>query len=215
MDGIHDMGGYHGFGAVNPRYETTFANVYQKRVYAMNMLSIMQGVYNIDKTRYYMENVPPAEYLGADYWERWLGMVEKLYAEAGVTPETDVSDIAGTVRIPPNRLWDLLRTMRVPAPPELPTPRYQVGDTIVMRCDSVSTHTRLPRYVRGRRGRIERYLGIFRFADAFASDRREYQHVYSVRFSGDELWGDGCEENTSVQIEIYEPYIAEGDSHAA
>jgi nitrile hydratase subunit beta len=215
MDGIHDMGGFHGFGPVDPKNEVTFANDAERRIYAMNMLSIMQGVYNIDKTRYYMENVHPARYLGTSYWERWVGMVETLYAEHGISRHSDKSSIEGTRQLPADRLWDIFRTLRVGPPPPLPDPAYGVGDVVRMRGDSVPTHTRLPRFLRGRAGTIEGYMGIFRFADAFASDRAEHQHVYSVRFTGEEIWGEGCEENTSVQIEIYEPYIAERVTHAA
>ena len=213
MDGIHDMGGFHGFGPVDPTNEKSFANDAERRIYAMNMLSIMQGVYNIDKTRYYMENVHPADYLGTSYWERWVGMVETLYAEHGITAQSDKTAIEGTRSLPAEALWDIFRTMKVGPAPALADPAYKVGDLVRMRCDSVPTHTRLPRFLRGRTGRIERYMGIFRFADAFAADRAEHQHVYSVSFTGDEMWGEGCEENTSVQIEIYEPYIAERVTH--
>jgi nitrile hydratase len=213
MDGIHDMGGFHGFGRVDTTNETTFANDAQRRIFAINMLSVMQGVYNIDKTRYYMENVDPSDYLNTPYWERWLGMVERLYREAGITAESDQSEIPGARRIPGDKLWDGFRTLRIPEPPPLPAPIYSVGESVRMRRDSVPTHTRLPHFLRGRVGRIEDYKGIFRFADAYASDRPENQHVYSVRFTGDEIWGSGCEENTSVQIEIYEPYISERVTH--
>lgn len=209
VDGVHDMGGFHGFGRVETTNESTFKSEAEKRVYAMNMLSLMQRVYNIDKTRFYMENVPPADYLWGNYWERWLGMVERLYAEAGVSQAGGATEIPGLAKIAPEAVWTLFKTQRMPRPPELPEPLYTVGDIVRMKCDSVPTHTRLPRFVRGRSGRIERYLGIFRFADAFASDRVEHHHVYSVRFTGEEMWGVGGEANTSVQIEIYEPYVAE------
>lgn len=207
MDGIHDMGGMHGFGPVDPDYETVFAREEYKRVYGINMLSIMQRAYNIDKTRYYMENVSPVEYLTTPYWERWLGMIERLYAEQGVTSDAGDAVLPEAVRIPANRLWAGFKSMRVAEPPTLPAPLYTVGTMIRARWDAPATHTRLPRYIRGCAGSIEQYMGIFRFADAFAADRKEFQHVYSVRFDGREMWGEACEENTCVRIELYETYI--------
>jgi nitrile hydratase len=207
MDGIHDMGGMHGFGKVDPDYETVFSREEYKRVYGVNMLSIIQGVYNIDKTRYYMENASPIDYLTTPYWERWLGMIEKLYAELGVIEGKDLPGPVGKVRVSADKLWDGFRNMRVPRPPSLPEPVYRAGQVVTMRRDAPATHTRLPRYIRGCNGRIEKYMGVFRFADAFASDRAEYQHVYSVRFDGEEMWGRDCEENTCVRVEIYESYI--------
>ena len=209
MNGIHDMGGMHGFGPVDPNYETGFEHDWQKRVYGINSLSLMQRAYNIDKTRFYMENHTPLVYLGMGYWERWLGMIEKLYAEAGVVEGAGDVRIEGGRRIPAEVLWEGFKKLTPPEPPALPAPLYAAGDTIVTNRNAPAKHTRLPRYARGSKGVIERYMGIFRFADAYADDRIEHQHVYSVRFDGHELWGDDCEENTCVRLEIYESYIEE------
>jgi len=207
MDGIHDMGGMHGFGPVDPSYETVFEREEYKRIYGINMLSILQRAYNIDKTRYYMENVSPAVYLATPYWERWLRMVERLYAELGVTPEAAELAIPEAIYIPGDKLWARFKAAKVPAPPTRPPPKFATGMRIRARRDAPATHTRLPRYVRGCIGRIEQYMGIFRFADAFASDRSEFQHIYSVRFDGAEMWGSASEPNTCVRIELYESYI--------
>jgi len=90
MNGIHDMGGMDGFGPVDPQYQRTFAADWEKRVFGVNMMSLMEGVYNIDTTRYYMENVPPAAYLQQDYWVRWLSMIERLLIEKGVLTKAEI-----------------------------------------------------------------------------------------------------------------------------
>ena len=54
------------------------------------------------------------------------------------------------------------------------------------------THTRLPRYVRGHVGMIERVIGCHVFPDSNAQGAGENpQWLYTVRFDGRELWGDG------------------------
>jgi nitrile hydratase len=41
---------------------------------------LRQGVYNLDQFRDAIERMPPAEYLAASYYERWLHAVETLTA---------------------------------------------------------------------------------------------------------------------------------------
>ena len=73
-----------------------------------------------------------------------------------------------------------------------------------------SGHTRLPRYVRGRRGQIEKVHGVFVFPDANASGLGETpQWLYSVRFSGAELWGDDGDRNADVSVDAWESLLDE------
>ncbi|GLH80737.1 hypothetical protein SSBR45G_56460 [Bradyrhizobium sp. SSBR45G] len=137
-------------------------------------MTLKQRAYNIDKTRYYMDNVRSSFYLTTPYWERWLGMIERLYAELGVTPDAKEVSIPEAIYIPADKLWAGFKAVRVTAPPTLPAPTFTPGMLIRTRRDAPATHTRLPRYKRGCIGRIEQYMGIFRFADAFASDRVEF-----------------------------------------
>ena len=54
-------------------------------------------------------------------------------------------------------------------------------------------HTRLPRYVRGRRGTIERDHGAHVFPDSNAHFQGENpQYLYTVRFAARELWGEAA-----------------------
>jgi nitrile hydratase len=74
-------------------------------------------------------------------------------------------------------------------------------------------HTRLPRYARGKRGRIEAVYAAYVFPDTHAHDRgEEPQHLYSVAFPGEELWGPDAEPGTVVHLDLFEPYLepAEG-----
>ena len=51
-------------------------------------------------------------------------------------------------------------------------------------------HTRLPRYARGKTGKIDRDHGVYNFPDTNAHGLGpKRQHVYSVRFAAQELWG--------------------------
>ena len=79
MNGVHDMGGMHGFGTVEPEpNEPPFHADWEARVYALNVAMLRQGVYDLDQFRDAIERMPPAEYLAASYYERWLHAVETL-----------------------------------------------------------------------------------------------------------------------------------------
>ncbi len=69
-------------------------------------------------------------------------------------------------------------------------------------------HTRLPRYVRGRRGTIDRDHGVFVFPDTNAAGQGSNpQHVYSVRFAARELWGPDARARDSVYVDLWDDYL--------
>ena len=88
-------------------------------------------------------------------------------------------------------------------------PRFKVGDTVTARDINPVSHTRLPRYIRGRTGRITRDHGVFAFPDTSAASgtHSDPQHVYSVRFEGSELWGDHANANACVYIDLFDDYL--------
>jgi Nitrile hydratase beta subunit len=70
-------------------------------------------------------------------------------------------------------------------------PRFRPGDRIRAQNINPPTHTRLPRYVRGKTGIVEADRGVFSFNDTNALGLgHKPQHVYSVQFSARELWGE-------------------------
>jgi nitrile hydratase len=83
MSRVNDVGGQSGFGAVAVEPdEPPFHADWEARVYALNVAMLRRGVYNLDQFRDAVERMPPAEYLAASYYERWLYAVETLSAAA-------------------------------------------------------------------------------------------------------------------------------------
>jgi nitrile hydratase len=86
--------------------------------------------------------------------------------------------------------------------------RFKIGDRVRTLNINPATHTRLPRYARGRTGVIERIQGCHVFPDSVAIDKGENpQWLYTVLFDGRELWGPQCEPSLKVSIEAFEPYL--------
>ena len=72
-------------------------------------------------------------------------------------------------------------------------------------------HTRLPRYARAKRGVVELVHGVQVFADAMASGGGEApQWLYTVRFTGVELWGDDADPTLVTSIDAWESYLEPG-----
>ena len=85
MSRVHDVGGQGGFGAVPLGDDgQPFHADWEARVCALNGVLRARGIYNVDEFRDAIERIPPAEYLAASYYERWLRAIETLLAEKGI-----------------------------------------------------------------------------------------------------------------------------------
>lgn len=87
-------------------------------------------------------------------------------------------------------------------------PKFKPGDKIVAKNIHPAHHTRLPRYVRGKRGEVDRDHGVFSFPDTNAhGGGAKAQHVYSVRFQARELWGADASAKDSLYIDLWDDYM--------
>ncbi len=71
-------------------------------------------------------------------------------------------------------------------------------------------HVRTPRYLRGKRGTIERICGSFRNPEELALGRRDTKPVplYRVRFAQGEVWtGYRGAAGDTLDVEIYEHWL--------
>jgi len=87
-------------------------------------------------------------------------------------------------------------------------PRFASGQHVRTRNINPVGHTRLPRYARAKSGIITRCHGVFVFPDTNARFLGENpQHLYNVRFTARELWGDTASANDTVCIDLWEEYL--------
>lgn len=84
MRSIADMGGMQGFGPVDRADDdTSFKAEWEAKTFAVNLLSLAAGCFNIDESRYSMEKMPPVDYLTTSYFEHWLYSLEDLLISKG------------------------------------------------------------------------------------------------------------------------------------
>ena len=87
-------------------------------------------------------------------------------------------------------------------------PKFKVGDKVQAININPTSHTRLPRYIRGKTGTVTRDHGVFAFPDTSTSGvHQDPQHVYSVRFEGEELWGADANAKSSLYIDLFDNYL--------
>jgi nitrile hydratase subunit beta len=215
MDGVHDMGGMHGFGKVSPeKNEPVFHQDWERRLYALYRAMSYAGVWCIDQARFAREQLPPEVYLASSYYRKWeLGM-EKQLAELGLAGTDELA--AGRALRPGKSLKRKLTAAEVAntvtrgsfARPAQKPARFKPGDRVRTKNIHPKTHTRLPRYARDKVGVVEELRGCHVFPDTVAIGKGEDpQWLYTVLFDGRELWGDSAEPSLKVSIEAFEPYL--------
>ena len=91
--------------------------------------------------------------------------------------------------------------------------RFRVGQRVRARNMHPGSHTRLPRFVRGHRGVIERIQGCHIFPDAVVAEQvRRGEWLYTVTFEARELWGADADPTVQVSVEAFEPYLMADDT---
>ena len=220
MNGAHDMGGVHGFGPVLPEAnEPTFHAEWERRVFALVLAAGRPGQWNLDMTRFALENRPPTDYLTKSYYEIWLAGLEAMLAERGLVSVDEIE--VGRPLSEPKKVDGILQHSSVEAifsrgrPTERPASspaRFRIGDRVRAKNINPATHTRLPRYVRGRPGIIERLHGCHVFPDTNALGQGENpQWLYTVRFDARDLWGPEADQMLKVSVDAWEPYLEPAD----
>ena len=216
MNGVHDMGGMDGFGTVEPEpNEPTFHHAWEGRVMAMVRAMGANGVINIDTQRFSRESIAPEVYLASSYYKKWLLGLEQTIVERGfVSPEEIAAGHASKPAAPmkrgPFKTEDVQRIMtrgsfaRDASAPAV----FKIGARVRTKNINPETHTRLPRYARGKTGVIERINGCHVFPDTAAHGLGENpQWLYTVVFDSREIWGADADPTLTVSIEAFEPYL--------
>jgi nitrile hydratase subunit beta len=216
MNGVHDMGGMQDMGPIRQeKNEPVFHARWEGRIYALNMALGAWGKWTLDAARHANDSLPPADYLAMSYYQKWyVRMLAQLVQAGMVTPgELETGRPArGTAKsIPPLTADKVASVIAIGASKKrnvAATPLFKVGQQVRARNLNLPTHTRLPRYARGKVGIVERDQGVFVFPDTNAHGLGEKpQHVYSVRFTAPELWGDQARPRDAVYIDMWDDYL--------
>jgi nitrile hydratase len=223
----------HGFGAVIcEENEPVFHEEWEGRAFALQRAASLLRRFNLDEFRRTIERMPPARYLAASYYERWLYAVESLLIEKGALTREEIDATAvklhrgepgaGELSAAQAHTHDGSQPTDPGSQPGSPSrggatklrfdpsfkPRFKAGQWVIARNINPAGHTRIPRYVRGRRGVIHRDWGVFVFPDTHAHGRgANPQHCYAVEFDARELWGADYPANERVLVDLWDDYL--------
>jgi nitrile hydratase beta subunit len=222
MNGAHDLGGMHGFGAVEPEPdEPMFHAAWERRAFALTLAMGAWRRWNLDMSRSIREQMPPAEYLATTYYEHWMFGLERLLVDKGLLTRDEIERVRRGEIAPdgaPAEIQDgalrrdhvarVVHNARGARLDDRVPPAFHVGQAVRARNIHPLGHTRLPRYCRGRSGVIAIDHGVFIFPDTHAAEQgSKPQHVYSVRFTARELWGPDASPRDCVHVDLWDDYL--------
>ena len=222
MNGAHDLGGMHGFGPVvaEPN-EPVFHAEWERRAFGLTLAMGAWRRWNLDMSRSAREQMAPAEYLATTYYEHWMFGLERLLVEKGFLSPEELARVergeptmfSGSAQVQegalrPEGVPRMLQNRLAARRDEPVAAKFRVGEAVRARNIHPVGHTRVPRYVRGHRGVVAIDHGVFVFPDTHAAgEGTKPQHVYSVRFAAQELWGPGASARDSVYVDLFDDYL--------
>ncbi|MEZ5873189.1 MAG: nitrile hydratase subunit beta [Nitratireductor sp.] len=214
MNGPHDMGGMQCHGPVLPEEnEPLFHADWERAALALTVGMGFTGMWNIDLSRSARETLPPVQYLSSSYYQIWLAALEKLMLERSMVTAGELeTGLMQTPAITVKRVPDASQMKAALAsggPCDRPAQGpalFAEGGAVTAREMNPQGHTRLPRYVRGKPGIIERVNGVHVYPDSNgAGGGEDPQWLYTVRFDASDLFGGGA--THSVFVDCWEPYL--------
>jgi nitrile hydratase beta subunit len=216
MNGVHDMGGMHGFGPVAPDpNEPLFHAPWEARALALTLAAGALGRWTLDGSRHARERIPGPDYLAMSYYERWIAALEGQLSETGLATAEEIRTGAAdpgegplAEAIPAARMVARLARGGPTARAFEASPAFAPGDRVRARNLNPAGHIRLPRYLKGRIGRITRSHGAHVLPNASAHGLGERpEPLYQVRFEAAELWGPQAQAPGAVFADLWESYL--------
>jgi len=215
MNGVQDMGGLECFGPIEHEPDELFHADWEKQVLALSLAMGATGTWNLDQSRSARESLEPSEYLSIGYYRIWLYALESLLLKYELITAGELTNGESLEPAKPLKrvlvASDVSQTLKRGGPTNRAvntTACYSVGDRVRVRNIHVSTHTRLPAYIRNHTGVVHYVHGAHVYPDSNALGQGENpQWLYNVKFNARELWGERRDERDAVHVDCWEPYL--------
>ena len=87
--------------------------------------------------------------------------------------------------------------------------RFAPGDAVRTKDCDPARHTRLPRYLRGKRGTVESVHGIYALADdsALGLPNPAREALYTVSFQAGDIWGAESDGGYQISADLWDSYL--------
>lgn len=211
VDGVHDMGGMHGFGSVvTDDGDLTSHEPWETRA---QIVALISGL----GTRAAIERIEPDSYLASGYYERWLRAAENTAIHRGLLTAAELDSwrdrLADPDTVMPTRsdpgVAYIIRTLGPHHHGDAEDPSFAVGDRVQVRRMRPEAHHRCPRYLRGAIGQVEKVLGDDP-VPGLPPEEAVSETCYTVRFESSDLFGADAAEGPTphvVLIDLWERYL--------
>jgi nitrile hydratase len=228
MNGPHDLGGLHGFGAIatepadgsGPKFHAPW----ERRALGLTLAMGAAGRWTLDRSRATREGLPPAVYLSSPCYGIWILALQRLLLEERLLTADELATgqptspaVAGLRVLPADAVDAVLARGSPTERPARTAARFAAGDRVRAANRHPAGHVRLPRYVRGHVGTVTRVHGAHLWPEVHALPPRDPDHrdgwvaddtavwLYTVTFDGETLWGPDAEPGTTVSADLFEP----------
>jgi len=219
MDGVHDLGGKHGFGPVDRTGEDeAYHTEADARAYALCVSMRAERSYPVDWFRHVRETMDPVDYLTRPYFDQWLQTAVAMAIDAGdlsmveIATGTPVAASDRPTRTPAPMTPDDVRAMlTTPADFERPAdapPAFETGTRVRTAQHGHAGHTRLPAYARGATGEVVARRGAHLMPDDGARGIERAEHLYTVAFPRGDLFPEAAGSPDRVHLDLWESYLA-------
>ena len=215
MQGIHDLGGMDGFTLPERDQGPVLAQEWERQVWGLLLSVRIPGV--ATGGRVAIASIPPALYLTMPFYARWLYIQEQALLASGVVTTQELENPDGPITTPnspdvqPPAPEEVLAFLEQDASAQLAQDvgaLFSLGDSVVVKNQFPVGHTRVPGYVRGRGGIILKDHGVYPFQDAIPEGaQRRPQHLYTVRFTGPELWGPRGNPRDLIHVDLWDDHL--------
>lgn len=166
------------------------------------------------------EAMNPFDYFKFRYYEKWLGGITQFFIDKGYVTEDELSarkeelavDAAPALTDPApaidEQVVDYLRRGDSPRR-DVAHPKFAVGDSVRITNVPAAAHTRLPGYLRGRIGTVERiFEGDYAYFTHTGDGIGDPMPIYIVAFDPQDLFGERAEDGPlTIYAELFEAYL--------
>jgi nitrile hydratase len=231
----HYLGGLENLGPVNLDTRV-FVSEWEKRIFGIHTV-MMAASTHLNTTvptsfretwtwaslRTGAEGMQPFEYFKYRYYEKWLMGISQFFIDRGYIATEELAELSAHYRAQPDaplpvqanpalndQVVRYLNRGDSGLRPLAAAPRFQVGDTVQVADPEAADHSRLPGFLRNKRGTVtEVYAGAFEYFVPTGPDGLEGpQHVYCVAFDATDIWGAAkSEPNTVICADLFDAYL--------
>lgn len=167
------------------------------------------------------EGMNPFDYFKYRYYEKWLGGISGFFVKSGYVSQeeldTKTAAYLETLDAPlpqggepaiDARTIEYLRVGDSPKCDVVVQPKFQVGDTVVVRNPPPVAHCKLPGYLRTKKGIVDVvYEGSYNYFFPTGDGIGEPMPIYGIKFDSHEIWGNLTEAKTWIYVDIFEAYL--------